>query len=81
MITPTDSPDEVNYGYNGYENGKVYQADKDKLDLKIDDYRIGRLIDELEEVDKLAKINVGAVAAPTAAAGGFSRSGPARGVG
>ena len=34
---PDKFPDEVNYGYNGYENGKVYQADKDKLDLKIDD--------------------------------------------
>jgi hypothetical protein len=51
-------PDDVNGGYNGYDNGKVDQTNKNKLNLKIDDYRIGRLVDELKEVDKLAKIDV-----------------------
>ena len=52
-------PDEdVNEGFNGYENGKVNQSDKDKLDLKIDDYRIGRLIDELKEIDQSAKFDI-----------------------
>jgi hypothetical protein len=51
-------PDDVNDGYNGYDNGKVDHTNKNELNLKIDDYRIGRLVDELKEVDKLAKIDV-----------------------
>jgi len=51
-------PDDVNGGYNGYDNGKVDQTNKNKLNLKIDDYRIGRLVDELKEIDTLAKIDV-----------------------
>jgi hypothetical protein len=49
-------PDDVNLGY-GYKQGIVDETDKNNLNLKIDDYRIGRLIDELEEIDKSAKFN------------------------
>jgi hypothetical protein len=66
-----EAPDEgknEGFGFKSFnicaadESGSTKVMDKDgtthRVDIKADDYIIGRLVDELEEIDKIAKIDV-----------------------
>jgi hypothetical protein len=58
---PNDDPADVNDGF-GVEGINIDERDNDRLAIKLSDYDLARLVDDLEEFDKTAKIDVNKLA-------------------